>query len=88
MGAVKATVENKQARDFGDAVEAGLKDMSDADPARRARLEANIHKRAEALKRSIESQLNFMGKTAQVTDTEDLQTPDAQKLFEEADKHI
>jgi len=42
MGAVKATVENKQARDFGDAVEAGLKDMSDADPARRARLEERI----------------------------------------------
>jgi len=61
MGGVKATVENKQARAFGDALEAGLKDMTDADPARRARLEKRFKNRAQILRQSIEKQLNFMG---------------------------
>ena len=85
MGATKATIENKEARAFGDALEQGVRDMDgDADPARRARFEQRIKERANILGASIEKQLNFMGENAKVSRTKRLETPAAQKVFEEA----
>jgi len=50
MGATKATIENKEARAFGDALEQGVRDMDgNADPARRARFEQRIQERANIL---------------------------------------
>ena len=48
--ATKATIENKEARAFGDALEQGVRDMDgNADPARRARFEQRIQERANIL---------------------------------------